>query len=878
MNLDPRDRRHERRVRDEIAHHIAELEGHLVQSGLSPEEARAEAARRFGDPERIAAETPNADPGRRRGGRAARLVHVLERIRHDLGHAARQMVRHPFASGLTLATLVVGVSATAVVYSVVDAVVLSPLPFVEPARLVHVSQTSPQGREYSTSEPNFVDFRLRNRSFSEMAAMGWTNPVLTGEGDPESIDGRRVSHTFFEILGTPFVLGRGFLPDEDVFGGDTDVVLLSEGSWRRRFGADPDIVGRVIRLDGVNRRVVGVVSSDRGWPGVEVFTPLAPNPDFWRDDQRLEAIARLAPGVTLEAARDDMSAVAAQLSVEYPESNDRWGAMVEPMREWLVGRRLTRLGALLMGSVALFLLMACASVSNLLLARASARVREMGVRVALGAGRARIGAQLAAEGGLLAVIGTGLALLLAWQGIAAVQAFGPVDIARLEDATLNGPVLGVAILASVVTVLAAGVAPALLLLGDDVYQVLRSDTRSGAGLGARLRGGLVVAQFALAVTVVSGASLLTRSFVELQAVDLGFDAGGVVRFSVRLPEEHFDQAGREDFLNRLADEVRTIPGVVGVGGTTAYPFAPMRPSNFVARSDQEPDRQQDFQPVSWRAVTEGYFEAAGIALLSGRTFGPEDRPDPGEDRRNPPVIIDLALAELLFPGEDPVGRLVTWFLPGGRQCEIVGVVATARDERIDVVARPRIYRPFAFTSWDQPSVLVRTERNPEEIIPALRSATLAIDADVPAIEPTTVLDDVRTTVAWPRFSMQVLSAFAGIALLLAALGIYGVTAFSVMQRRHEIGVRIALGAEPGGVHRMVVGRGVRLAAIGIGVGVAAALVLTRFLEGLLYDVSATDPLTFVFVPGVMVFVAVLSTWLPARRAVRLDPRDALVSD
>jgi predicted permease len=788
------------------------------------------------------------------------------------------MIRHPLMSGLTLATLVIGVASTAIVFSVVHAVVLAPLPVDEPDQLVHVSQTSPQGRRYSTSEPNFVDFRARSRSFTEMAAMGWNTPILSGVGDPESVDGRMVSHTFFGLLGIAPVLGRDFLPDEDVFGGATDVVLLAEGAWQRRFGGDPDIVGGTITLDGVNRRVVGVVPSDRAWTGVEVFTPLAPNPDVYRDDQRLETIARLATGVTLEDARRDMSDLAAQLSVEYPESNDRWGAAVRPIRAWLVGEQLTRLGTLLLGSVVLFLLMACASVSNLLLARASVRVREMGVRAALGAGRARIASQLATEAAVLAMVGGGLAVVLAFEGLRVVQAVGPGDIARLGQASVDGTVLLVSAGAAMATVMVAGIAPALLLMRDEVFRFLRAGARVGSGLGSGLRSSLVVVQFALAVTVVSGAALLTRSFVELQAVDMGFDAGGMVRFAVRLPDEQFTQVAREDFLRLLKEGVEAIPGVESMGATTAAPFAQMRPSNFVARSDQEPDRQEDFQPVSWRAVTGDFFEAAGIPLLSGRAFGPQDRTDRAGEVQNPPVIIDRTLADLLFPGEDPVGRLVTWFLPGGRQCEIVGVVESARDERIDAEARPRIYRPFTFTAWDQPTVLVRTAGAPEDVIPALRAATLAVDRSVPAISPTAVSEDVRATVAWPRFSMQVLTIFGMVALLLAAMGIYGVTSFSVSQKRHEIGVRMALGAEPTGVHWMVVRRALRLAAVGIGLGVVASLGLTRFLEHVLYDVSTTDPLTFLVVPVVMGLVAVMSTWIPARRAVSLDPREALVSE
>jgi putative ABC transport system permease protein len=869
MSLDP----HERRVRDEMEHHLEELQAQLEAEGLDPDVARAEAIRRFGDRDRVARDTPDPEPT------GSRLLGVLDAVRQDVAFSLRQMRRSPLTSALTVATLVLGVSAAAVVFAVVHAVVLRPLPFADPERIVHVGQTSPQGRRYSISEPNFVDFRARQRSFEEMAAIGWASPILSGSGEPESVEAMRVSHTLFALIGVRPVLGRDFTAEEDAFGGANEVALLSEGAWTRRFGADPAILGRTVVLDGVAHRVVGVMPSEPAWPGVELFTPLAPNPDVYRDDQRLEAVARLAPGVSIEQAQRDMSRVAAQLSSEYPQSNDGWGAFVRSARDWRIGADLERLGGLLLGAVALFLAMTCASVSNLLLARASARSREMSVRSALGAGRGRILGQLVAEGAALAAVGGGLALLVSFQGLRLAKALGPADVARLNDATVGGPALAVALVAAMLTVLVAGVTPALLLGRRGASAALRASGSSSVGTGGAFRDALVVVQFALAVTVVTGAGLLVRSFMELQQVDLGFETGGVVRFGVRLPDDEYDQGGREDYLRILQDEIQAIPGVRAVGASTVSPFGPMRPSNFVARSDREPDRQDDFVPVSWRAITGDYFSVLGIPVLAGRTFGPQDRFVPGGPPRNPPVIIDRVLAETLWPdGEDPVGRLVTWFLPGGQQCEVVGVVATARDERVDVEPRPRIYRPFTYTSWDQPAVLVRTAGDPGALIPELRRVALQIDPAAPAIDPAPVARDVRETVAWPRFGMQVLSFFGLVALTLAAMGVYGVTAFSVARRRHEIGVRVALGAKPAGVQWMVVRRGIRLAGVGIGLGLALALVLSRFLGVLLYDVSATDPATFLLVPAVLGLVALASTWIPARRALDLDPRAALVSE
>jgi putative ABC transport system permease protein len=353
----------------------------------------------------------------------------------------------------------------------------------------------------------------------------------------------------------------------------------------------------------------------------------------------------------------------------------------------------------------------------------------------------------------------------------------------------------------------------------------------------------------------------------------------VVRFAVRLADGVYDQLEREDYLLRLQAELEAVPGVEAVGSTTASPYSRWRPSNFVARSDGEPDRQEDFVPVSWRAVTGDYFEAAGIELLAGRVFGPEEQGQRGLDVENPAVVIDETLAAELWPdGENPVGRLVTWFLPGGRQCVVVGVVGAARDERLDARPRPRIYRPFTYSWWPEPTVLVRTDGNAADMIPAIRRAVLAVDPSVPAISPSLVVHDVQASVAWPRFSMQVLGVFGLVALALAAMGIYGVTAFSVARRRGEIGLRVALGAEPAGVHWMVLRAALRLALVGIGVGVVASLAVTGLLQSLLYEVSATDPITFVLVPILLLGVAAAAAWVPARRALRTDPRSALTTE
>jgi len=856
---------------EEMEFHISRIAEELVEAGWTREEAREAALERFGDPGAVREACRREDRGM-----GMKMAQMIAMARQDVAFAVRQLVRRPLVNSLALVTLVLGVGATAVVFSLVHAVVLRDLPFPDPDRLVRISQTSPRGRPYSMAEPNFVDFQARQRTLEAMAGIGFGRPVLTGDGEAESLEGLRVSHTFFPLLGLEPLVGRTFLAQEDVKGGADQVVVLSESIRERRYGRDPRVLGSMLTLDGISRQVVGIVSSGRAWPRVEVFTPLSPEPVEERDNQIIESIGRLRRGTTIADVQIEMSAIAADLSDSYPDSNDGWGATVRPLRDWLVGQRLSRMGFLLLGAVGLLLLMACVSVTNLRVAQASMRMQEMGVRAALGAGRTRIASQLLIEGAVLGVLGAGIGVALTHRALPLVQALGPTDVGRLNEAAVNGPVLGVAVAAALLTVLVSGLAPAMLLARSGVFDSLKAGSERAGRDGVRLRNTLVVAQFALALTVVVGAGLMIRSFAQLQSVDLGFEPEGMVRFSVRLPDSRFERGERYPQVVRLMDEIEAIPGVVAAGITHAPPFGWMTPSNFVVRSDQEPDRQEDFHPISWRGVAGNYFEANGILLLAGRTFRPEDNV---ERPPNPPIIIDQALVDVLWPdGQNPIGQLVTWFLPGGRQCEVVGVVGTVRDERVDADPRPRVYWPYGWMSWYEPSVLVRTAGEPAALIPAIRRAALRVDPTVPAMSPGAVRDDLRERIAWPRFTMQVLGAFSIATLILAALGIYGVTAFSVTQRQREIGLRVALGADTNEVLRLVLGRAMKLAAAGIGIGLVMALALSRFMESLLYEVSVTDPMTFVAVSALLGVVALAAAWVPAGRAVRVSPRDAILAE
>jgi len=870
----PADRLLERAKRDpelesEMGFHLATIEEELRAEGWSAADAEVEARRRFGDPEAVRAAVDEVDGRTGMSG----IRRWTDAVRQDLSFALRQMVRRPAASVMALLTLVLGVSATALVFSVVHAVVLQGLPFEDPDRLVGVSQTSPQGRLYSISEPNYVDFRERQEVFTEMGARGFARVVLTEEGRSESLGGLRATNTFLRLLGIDPVLGRHFTAAEDAHEGAEPVVLLAHGFWERHFGADQAVLDRAITIDGIRHRVVGVVPLERSWPEVEVVLPLGPHPTAERDNQMIEAVGRLAPGVTLTEAEAEMSRIAADLSAQYPESHDGWGADVRLLREFWVGPRLTRIGGFLLGAVGLLLLMVCVSITNLRVAQASVRLREMGVRIALGAGRGRITSQVLVEGLILAVVGGSLAVGLTYWALPLLKALGPVDMVRLAEASVNLPVLVVSLTAALLAVVVSGVAPVLLYARQGHGRALRMGSGQAGDEGGRLRNALVVGQFALAVTVVLGAGLMTRSLIELQRVELGFEPEGMARFSVRLPDTRFQRAERTPYVRRLVEEVEAVPGVIAAGASHARSlWGP--PLNFVAPSDREPDRQEDFQPVTWRGVVGHYFEATGTRLLAGRTFGPADQ-DPDAA---PTIMVDRALAEALWPGGDPVGETLTWFIPGGLQLTVIGVVENVRDEVIDAEARPRVYVPYEFTSWFEPSILVRTSGDPEGLLGALADAALQVDPTVPAMSLTTLQRDLRRETAWPRFNALVLAAFSAAALLLAALGIYGLTAFTVSRRRREIGVRVALGANRSGVMQVVLRRSLVLAGLGIALGVVASLGLARLVEGLVYGVSPQDPVTFGVVVTVMVVLAVISAAVPARRALAVSPREALRED
>lgn len=867
----------------ELQFHLDMRAQDLLRTGLDEEQARRLALREFGDLRAVRDECRTI--GRKREG-DVRMSDFLGSLRQDLSFAGRQLVRNRGFSVLAAGTLALGIAATTVVFSVVNAVVLRPLPFVDGHELAFVEERTPQGAQFSMSEPNYLDFSAEQRSFTGMGAFTQGDRVLTGRGDVEELAGLRVTHTLFSVLRIPVSPGRGFLPEEDAVGGQNQVVLLSRGFWEERYGGDPAAVGATLLLDGEAHTVVGVVDTDAAFPTMQIFTPLVPDPNSDRGNHMIAAIGRLRGGTTPADAREDLGAIATRLAEAYPISNEGWGITILTLEQWRIGDRLTRLGYFLLAAVGLLLLMACASVSNLLIARATARQREIGLRAALGAGRGRIVRQLVTESTVLALVATIVGVALAGWAMPAVRALGPTDVARLDEARVDGLALGVSLAAAVVTVLLAGLLPAIYAVRGRLFEALREGVSSAMPRGRRVRDALVVAQFAIAVTVVLGAGLMLRSFSSLLNQELGFDPTKTAQMELNLPPGVYSDAERAAFVDVLEEAVAGVPGVSAVGTSMGSPFGNFRASNFVAPSDQVPDRAEDFQSISWRAVTAGFFDALGLEIVEGRGFLSSDAPpsfrqgvtDQERAEFQVNVIVDQDLAQVLWPNETAVGKTLLWSEIGGPEFRVVGITETVQDESIDGNPRPRLYMPYAVFPWAEPTLLVRSESGAWPMIPEVREVVREMAPGMPVPTAIPVTDAVANQVAWPRFSALVLSAFGSLALVLAMLGVYGVLSFTLARQRREIGIRIALGADNRSVARLVLVRGVALAGAGIVIGVLAALSMSRVIQAVLTGVDATDPMTYGVVISLLGVVTLAACISPAVRATRVDPRDALASD
>lgn len=863
-------------VDDEFRAHLEHRIDDLVAEGLDADEARRRALAEFGDQARLEAECLETGAPQRHAtpGGAGRL----DRLRHDLFFAVRQLRRNPTFASVAALTLALGIAATTSILAVVDAVVLTPLPFADPERVVYVEEVTPAGQTFSVSEPTYLDWQAEAVAFDAVGALTMRGATLRHGDQPRAVLQGFMSASLLTALGVEPAIGRGFGTDEDRPGARAPVALLGHDLWREVFGGDRSVLGTDVVLDGRAFQVVGVLPPDlMVLDGEGVFTPLGADPTLSRDDHYLSVWARLAPGATLEGARAEMAALAERLGQRHPVDAG-WSTLVLPARDVLVGPELTRAGWVLVGGAGLLLLIACVNVSNLLLARAGARRGELAVRSALGAGRGRLSAQLLTESGVLAALGGLIGLGAATLALPAVRALGAGQVPRLEQAALS-PTVGLACLAATaLAALAFGLAPVLELRGGNESGALRS-ARQGARGGRRFRGALVAGQIALSVVLLIGTGLLVRSFTRLAAVDTGFEPRGTVTARLNMPDASIGPAERAALVPRILEAVDALPDVEAVGATAVDPFSGQNLMNFVARLDRMPDDARDFTPVSWRVVTPGFFEAMELEVLAGRPFLATD--DTEWDGQ--PVVIGASLARRFWPeaaSDDEaaalaVGRTIVWGDPTGTRLAVVGVVEDLNDWRLAEEPFPVVYRDHRQIPWSVMTLVARVRGDAGAVADGLRRAIRA-EAPTLAVPETRTLEwHMRQATAEPRFHALLMAVFAGAGLALALIGVYGITAFSVSRRAREIGIRLTLGGDPADVRRMVLAESARLTLAGAIVGTIGAWMAGRLLTSLLYETAPWDPPTWVVVLAALVLGALAAAWIPARRATKVDPCEVL---
>ena len=821
----------------------------------------------------------------------------MNTILQDTRYGARMLRKSPGLTSVAVLSLALGMGAISTIFSFVNGIMLRPLPYPHSERLVILDETAArQGMaSMSVSYPNFLDWRERNQSFEDIACYdtgGFAMSSGTGNGsiEPEQIKGAFVNQGMFEILGVAPILGRTFTADEDQPDHDL-VVILGYGLWQRRYGGDPNILGQTLTMNNRQRIVIGVMPKGFQFPEVaDAWGPLALTPKIYtRTDHGLQAIARLKPGVTLEQAQAEMTGIAANIETENPVTNEGLGVNVIDLRANLVGDYKKAL-LILLGVVAFVLLIACVNVANLLLARATARQKEIAIRAALGANRRRIVRQLMTESLLLGVISGAAGLVLALWGMDLLLAAIPIDIPFWMKFDLDWRVLGFTGACSVLTGFVFGTAPAFQASNPDLNETLKEGGRSGAGAGrGRLRSLLVVAEIALSLVLLVGAGLMMRSFISLQSVNAGINPEGVLTFNIGLPGAKYRPAqARIAFFSQLLDRVRSIPGVVSAGSNSGLPLS----GNNWGRSltvEGFPVLSVGQAPmINHCVISPGYFKAMGIPILKGRDFDERDTKAQSapqlavRDGGMPSVstgvtIIDERLAREYWPDEDPIGKRIRFGPPEDNEPwhTIVGVAGEVKHERLDASTRKSVYLPFAQMPIGGSSIVVRTSGQPGNLISAVRAQVKELDPDLPITRMMPMGEIVARSVWQPRLYTALFGVFAAVALILATVGIYGVMSYAVTQRTREIGLRMALGADRKDVMKLVVGHGVVITAIGIGAGLGAAVGLTRLMSSLLFGVTATDPLTFAAVSVVLAGVALGACFVPALRAAKVDPMIAL---
>lgn len=869
----------ENEIVEELSQHLEDQYEQSLRGGASEQEAYQATLRGLAGNDLLARELKRVE---RRSEQnpvvlGTETSNLLGDLWQDLRYGLRMLAKNPGFTAVAVLALALGIGANSAIFSVVNTVLLRPLPYKNPEQLVMVwdEQTHLGFPKDTPSPANFLDWRQQNTVFTGMSALIESSFNLTGAGEPERLDGRRVSANFFSLLGVEPQLGRSFVPEEDKPG--TRVVILSYGLWQRRFGGDPTVIGRAINLSGQSYTVVGVMPQYFPAGRYQLWVPTAfPAEEAAnRGAHYLEVIARLKPGVTIQQAGAEMKMITARLEKQYPETNMGVGNVVSPLHEDVVGDIKPAL-LILLGAVGFVLLIACANVANLLLARAAARQKEISLRLALGASRSRLVRQFLTESVLLAVFGGGCGLLVSLATIRVLKKFIPQTISQVEAINIDSNVLIFTLLVSLATGLIFGLAPATQASSSNLNETLKEGGRdSGASVrGNRIRGLLVIAEVAVSFILLIGAGLLINSFFHLRNLDPGFRVDHLLTAKVDLSETNYpDPQRRIAFFDEVVRRIRELPGVQSAAAGGNLPLTYNGDSGYIAAEgvpDPPPDQRID---VVYRTVGPGYLSTMGIPLVRGRDFTDQDTLD-----NTLTVIISEKTAKHYWPNQDPIGKRLK---PGTTDSDrpwrtVIGLVKDVRQN--DFVAQPKMQMYWSFRQMQNDTanaLVVRTSVDPISLATSVRNAVWAVDKDQPVSNIRSMEEIVSKAVARQRFNMLLLAIFAGLALVLAAVGIYGVMSYTVAQRTREIGIRMALGAQRGDVLKLTIGNGLKLVGTGLLIGLVAAFALTRIMASLLFGISATDPTTFLAISFVLLAVAVLASYLPALRATRVDPMLAL---
>jgi predicted permease len=874
--------RFDRELEEEMRFHMEMKAGENLAAGMSLEESRYASQRQFGN------RTFLQEVSREMWG-----FRSIETLVQDLRYGARMLLKHKSFTAVAVLTLALGIGANSAIFSVVNSVLLRELPYREPERLVMIYSDRPLDlaktgwTEVPVSPGEFLDLRDRNQSFEQLAAFQPQGRNITSSDEPEFLGGVRATSNLFAVLGLEARLGRVFLP-EDEQPGNNLVVILSDGLWQRRFGADPKIIGQKIAFNNEPYTVIGVMPPDLQFPpktvlptpfqipGVNYFQfyiPLTITPDQRSNRSgSLAVIARLKPQIRFEQAQADAVGIARWYEQQYPDTHRNRSLRLMAVHQQVVGKAQTALLALL-GATGVLLLIACVNIANLLLARGAARQKEMAVRAALGAGRWRVIRQLLTESLLLAVLAGAVASLLAFWGVDLLRTMVPDGFPRAEEIGVDLRFFGFTLAVSLLTGIIFGLIPALQGSRTDLNETLKEGGRSsGGGRRNRFGGLLVVSEVALALLLLAGAGLMLRSFIRLMNVDPGFDPQNVLTMGISLPENKYQHRQAAAFFQQLLERVRSLPGVRSAD--LAWPL-PLSGGGFGGTGfmiDGKTYNQGDMPYATIRTASPDYFKTMRIQLLKGRFFTEGDAHD------SPSVmIINETMARRYWTNEDPIGRRI-YFNWNRSRPEIVGVVKDIRHAALDAEPKPHMYFPFVQLPSLDAFLVARTDGDPLSLVAAVRGEVQAIDKDQPVVRIRTMEELVSESASQRRFNMLLLAVFAGVALIMASVGIYGVMSYSVEQRTHEIGLRMALGAQTADVLRMLLGQGMKMVVMGVAIGLAAASAMTRLISRLLFGVSATDPVTYVAIALLLAAVALLACYLPARRAAKVDPVEALRSE